>query len=262
VLGYIGHASEPIIQGWVEKFSSQKGVTLKPGFMARSVESPWLHASFDRVSEGDGKFTIWQFKTGSQYASEHWDEKVPLDVQAQLQTEIFVAGTDGEWVVVWIGGREFRMTWVPRDDEFIGSHLLPKTRTFWYDNVLAKVPPEPSSTNEAISLWPGDPEITVEGSEELFDLWSEYGRQQAIAVEANETVEGMKLELQKAMKDAVALTFEGRELFTWRPRKGSTGFDKDALKKDDPVLFQKYVKVGEPTRVFSRKTVKEVEENG
>jgi hypothetical protein len=71
-------------------------------------------------------------------------------------------------------------------------------------------------------------------------------------------LDGIKLELQKAMRDATALTYEGRELFTWRPRKGSRTLDKTALEKHHPGLVEEFTRVGKPTRVFSRKTVEEV----
>jgi hypothetical protein len=61
------------------------------------------------------------------------------------------------------------------------------------------------------------------------------------------------------MQDATALTYQGRELFTWRPRKGSRLFDKTAFEKAHPDLAAQFTREGNPTRVFVRKTVKEVE---
>jgi hypothetical protein len=81
---------------------------------------------------------------------------------------------------------------------------------------------------------------------------------QAEAVELNERLERVKLTLQKAMQDAVAVTYEGQELFTWKPRKGSTRFDAAALKTAHPDIHAQYVKQAEPTRVFRRIPRKEV----
>ena len=124
-------------------------VTLQPGFMARSVEHPYLHASFDRVSTAP--FLTWQFKTAHHYTGCHWDEGIPTDIRVQVQAEMAVAGTSRAAVVVWIGGREFRLFWEPRDDRFIDEHLIPTVRDFWDTNVRAQVPPPVSSEVAALA---------------------------------------------------------------------------------------------------------------
>lgn len=139
LLGWIGHQSEAIIHRWVEKFSGLN-VTLKPGFMARSIEYPFIHATFDRISEDP--FLTWQFKTAHQFAGHHWDEGIPTAIRVQVQAEMLVAGTQKAAVVVWIGGREFRLFWEARDEQFIQEHLIPTLRDLW-GNVQAKTPPGP-----------------------------------------------------------------------------------------------------------------------
>ncbi|HIF05968.1 MAG TPA: hypothetical protein EYQ64_03175, partial [Gemmatimonadetes bacterium] len=50
ILAWVGHQSEPIMEAWLREFSGLD-LNIRPGFMARSVEHPYLHASFDRVNE-------------------------------------------------------------------------------------------------------------------------------------------------------------------------------------------------------------------
>lgn len=256
-LAYFGHALEPVIAQWVRDKHTEVGEVGK-GFSARSVEWPWLTASPDFMA-GDRPVEV---KTSSAYSKDDWARGVPLFYATQVQTQLAVTGADYGWLAVLHGGNSPELFRVDRDEEFIIEHLLPKTKAFWEDHVLAQVPPEPSSTAEAIGLWPGDPDLKIEGGDDLHELWGAYGLLQAEQVDVTERLDGIKLELQKAMQDATELTHNGQTLFTWKPRKGSTRFDADALKKDDPELHARYMKQGDPTRTFLRKTVKEVEANG
>lgn len=256
-LAYFGHKLEPVIAQWVRDKHPEVG-EVTAGFSARSVEWPWLTASPDYMI-GDLPLEV---KTSSAFSKDDWAGGVPLFYQTQSQTQQAVLGSDGGWLAVLHGGNSPELFWVPRDQEFIEDHLVPKSKAFWEDHVLPQIPPEPSTTAEAVSLWPGDPELKVEGGAELFELWGAYGLMQAEQIDVTERLDGIKLELQKAMQDATELTYQGRTLFTWKPRKGSTLFDADALKKDDPDLHARYMKTGNPTRTFLRKTVKEVETNG
>lgn len=263
-LAYFGHALEPVITQWIrDKHRDEVGL-VSDGFAARSDEYPWLTASPDRIAYelvdgGRSPYIPVELKTSSAYSKESWSSGVPLYYQTQVQAQVAVLDAPYGWLAVLHGGNSPELFRVERDQAFIEDHLIPKTKAFWENHVLAQVPPEPTSTTEAVSLWPGDEQVTVEGTSDLYDLWSEYGRQQAIATEANQTLDAVKLELQKAMQDAVALTYQGRELFTWHPRKGSRLLDKAALEKQHPDIVREFTREGKPTRVFSRKTVKEVE---
>jgi len=158
-------------------------------------------------------------------------------------------------LAVFHGGRDFELHKIARDDDFIDNHLVPKTREFWETHVQALVPPEPTTSQEAVDLWPGDPELTIEGGEDLLELWGAYGLMQAEQIEVTESLENVKLELQTAMQEATALTHDGQTLFTWKPRKGATRLDVEALKADHPDIHSAYLKQGAPTRTFLRKKV-------
>ena len=256
VLGYIGHASEPTIAGWVEQFSDLRGIELESGFMARSVEYPWLHATFDRVSyDPSGALTIFQFKTGHQYTAEKWAHGTPLDVQAQVQQEILIAGTTGEWVVCWIGGREFIMRWVERDDTFISDILVPRTKEFWEDHVLAHVPPEPSTLGEQALVWPTAPDSAVELSETAYEafqrrnvLLSDIRAQQAEADELQKV-------LGSYVQTAETLTYDGRPVATYKTQRGRLTLDHKALAAEHPDIAARYERRGQDYKVL--RTVKE-----
>lgn len=247
LLAWIGHQSEPIIEAWVHEFSGVD-VNLQPGFMARSVEHPYLHASFDRVSAGP--FLTWQFKTAHHYTGHHWDEGIPTDIRVQVQSEMAVAGTSRAAVVVWIGGREFRLFWEPRDDRFIDEHLIPTVREFWDTNVRAQVPPPVSSIAEVNAL----PTETVETelSSEAFDVLERITVLNSDIDAQSKERDALKVVLAQYTGTADTLTFEGRKVATWRQQKGRVGFDKEGLRADHPHLVAKYTTQGAPFRVLRR----------
>lgn len=262
-LAYFGRALEPVIAKWVEDRHEEIG-SLDEGFSARSEKWPWLTVSPDRVWYGDdgrpddsGPCPV-ELKTSSAFGRDKWSGGVPLFYQAQVQAQIAVLDAPYGWLAVLHGGNEPELYRIERDNDFIDGHLIPKTKAFWENHVLAQVPPEPTTSEEAVELWPGTEGVTVEGGPELLDLWDSYGLMQAEAVEVAERLDAIKLELQKAMQDAVALTHDGQELFTWKPRKGSARFDAAALKTAHPDIHAQYMRQGDPTRVFRRIPRKEV----
>lgn len=241
LLSFVGHASEPIMHEWVEKFSGVQ-VKLEPAFMARSTAYPFLHASFDRVSSDP--FTTWQFKTVHHYSGHKWDEGIPTDVRVQVQAEMLVAGTAKAAVVVWIGGREFRLFWEYRDTRFIEEHMIPALTQFWGD-LQNGVPPAPSTPGELAEAWPDDageleaPEVALEWIEKLAFLLATAKEAEAEEKEIQQAIGTFMLDSQ-----ADTLTHNGQKLLTYKKQKGRESFDTATLKKDRPELVAEYTKQG------------------
>lgn len=248
LLAWIGHESEPLIQRWVEKFSGLQ-VLLRPGFMARSTELPFVHASFDRVSWDP--FTTWQFKTGHQYTAHHWDEGIPTDIRVQVQGEMFVAGTQRAAVVVWIGGREFRLFWEPRDERFIREQLIPQVTDFW-TRVQDGIPPEPSNLSEIAEVYPTDPGTVVELPENAFETLERITVLNSDIAAQEKERDALKVALSEFVAGAETLTYSGRPVATWKTQKGRQVFDKRTFELDHPDLAAQYTNQGAPFKVLRR----------
>lgn len=250
LLSFIGHESEAIIAKWVERYSGLD-VRMDPAFMARSAEWPFLHASFDRVSSGP--FTTWQFKTAHHYTGHKWDEGIPTDIRVQVQAEMAVAGTQRAAVVVWIGGREFRLFWEPRDDRFIREHMIPALTEFW-DGVQAGSAPMPSTLAENAEQFP-----TISGKEiEASDAALEAIERRAVLLsdiqEQKAEADALQLVVANYMGDADSLTHEGRKVLTYKTQAGRASFDGKKFREEHPDLAAEYTKQGAPFRVM--RTVK------
>lgn len=247
LLSFVGHESEPIIHKWVEIYSGTN-VDLERGFMARSLLVPTLHASFDRVSTDP--FLTWQFKTAHQYAGHHWDEGIPTEYRVQVQAEMLVAGTDRAAVVVWIGGREFRLFWEPRDNRFIDEQLGPAVAEFWH-RVETETPPAPHVVSEIAQVYPGDgtyldlPENAFEALERITVLNSDIKAQEAER-------DALKVALAEFVGNAETLLHAGHPVATWKTQKGRQSFDAHAFKDDHPDLAAAYTSQGAPFKVLRR----------
>lgn len=251
-LAFIGHAEEVVIGKWMRAFRPELGV-LRRGFMARSLVAPWLHASFDRFVVRGGTWRPVQMKTAHQYASADWaDEQVPLAVQAQVQTELLVFGGQRGYAVAFVGGRRFHLQPIDRDEEFIRDLLIPQTRRFWEEHVLAEVPPDPTTSAEAVSIWPGDDDDAplVADSKLMHTLW-QIRRMQKLEKGLEARLDDLKLQVQKRMGNATEVVDPmGETLATWRPTKGARRLDSKALRADLPDVAETYTRQAAPGRQF------------
>lgn len=257
-LAFIGHAEELTVGRWLRRFHPELGV-LRRGYMARSVEAPWLHASFDRFVLRRGVAVPVQIKTAHQYAGGDWADEVPLPVQVQVQTELLVHGAAYGWAVGFVGGRRFHLHRIDRDEDFIRDVLIPDTRTFWHEHVVAEIPPDPSSPAEAARRWAGDLDAEpLVADADLLDLIRDLDDAQAEAKRVDALVDELRLKIQIRMGEATELVDpDGRTLATWRPRAGSRRLDTTRLRDEHPEIAADYTTVGTPTRTFIRKKIRE-----
>ena len=252
-LSYIGHAEEAVIEGWLRRFRPEVGEIL-PAQMVRSVAYPWLHASLDRRAMSGGVIVPIQMKTAHYFAGKEWGEEaiadsgVPLAVQVQVQTELLVFGAPFGWAVAFIGGRQFKLYRIERDEEFITDHLIPRTLDFWQNHVEAKVAPEASNVAELADLYPSVPEKVITGSEMVLEAADRRVVLLADIKEQQAEADALTLTIGTYMADAEVLEDSaGNPVLSFKSQNGRRGVtDIDELEAVHP----EFVKRGNPFKVM------------
>ncbi len=248
-LAYFGHKLEPVIAQWITDFHPELGEVFD-GFSARSREWSWLAATLDRHTVDGGQVIPVELKTSSAFSREKWADGVPFVYQVQVQAQIAVVGAPYGWVAVLHGGNEPELHRVERDEEFITEHLIPKTRQFWYDHVLAEVAPEPSTLAEVAEVYPSESRAIV-GS----DLVIEAAEQRAVLLSdmaaLKEQADAFTLAIAQYMGTADTLTrADGSPVLTYRTQAGRRSVSVSALEKKYPDVAAELVSEGEPFKVM------------
>ena len=249
-LAYFGHKLEPVIAQWIRDEHSEVGDVIH-GFSARSVEWPWLAATLDRWAEGDGGQVIpVELKTSSAFSRDKWADGVPFVYQVQVQAQIAVVGAPYGWLAVLHGGNDPELYRIERDDDFITEHLVPKTRAFWYDHVLANVQPEPTTLGEVADVYPSEPREVI-GSE----LVIEAAEQRAVILSdmaaLKEQADAFTLAIAQYMGTADTLTRDdGSPVLTYKSQAGRRSVSVTALKKAHPEIAAQLVQEGDPFKVM------------
>lgn len=119
----------------------------------RHEDHPFLTAHIDRDVVGGKR--ILEVKTANAFAHE-WGpagtDEIPPAYVVQVQHYLAVTDNDVCDVAALIGGQDFRLYEVQRDDDLIRMMLDEEVR-FWREHVEPRVPPAPSSAAECSERW-------------------------------------------------------------------------------------------------------------
>ncbi|WP_270828769.1 YqaJ viral recombinase family nuclease [Aeromonas sp. QDB20] len=218
-------------------------------------EHPFMLANLDRevVGHPDGP-GILEIKTASYHSAPQWEEGVPVAYQCQVLHQLAVTGHAWAEVAVLIGGQDFRIYRIERDEEKI-QDLTEREAQFW-QMVQQDQQPEPDGSRDAANalswLFPRDDGQTLDLSDspEFNQLFGELLRlrQQKEAVEQQESQ--LKQRLQATLGEATAGLFADGKI-TWKRSKDRLAPDLDKLGQDHPDLLTRYVKPVPGVRRFT-----------
>ncbi len=134
-----GIESEAMYWGTVLEDAVAQEFAKRTGFKVRRVNAvlqhptiPYLLGNIDRQIVGlpEGP-ALLECKTTSAFRRSDWDHnQVPDGYYAQVQHYLAVTGWSQGWMAVLIGGQDFRMVQIPRNEEFIQA-WLEKAADFW-----------------------------------------------------------------------------------------------------------------------------------
>jgi putative phage-type endonuclease len=195
-----------------------------------------------------------EIKTVSPFKAREWGEEqsdeIPLHYAAQAMHGMMVTSREVCVFGVLIGGDDFRVYRIERDDVTIDA-IRQKEIEFW-SRIQARQAPEPSTVSDVFRLFgTKDSGLAVETSESLqadvIALKSLKDDAKRLGAQIDLREERIKLH----MADASILTMNGKPVLTWK-EQASKRFDQSAFKADQPELYEKFIKTV-TSRVFRLK---------
>ena len=210
----------------------------------------WMLADIDREIVGEN--ALLECKTANAYSSDKWaDGKIPESYELQCHHYMAVTGAEKVYIACLIMGIDFVWRVIERDEEIIND-LISIEKDFWQNHVLAKRMPPPDGSESAGNAIK---EMYTSSREQTLDLSGLAGRMaryndiELLVGSLKMEQEMIKQEIQLQMGEADTALVGNRKV-TWKPQKGRSSLDSKKLREELPDVYERYVRVGNPTRVF------------
>ena len=245
-------------------------------------EDDWMRADIDRAivnpdisgnvraakehREGQPFITtdaILECKTASAFSAPLWgdsqedeiksgkivtEHRIPLYYETQVQWYMRLTGVPVCYVAVLIGGNDFRMYKVDRNEEAITA-IVEKCRVFWFDFVKAGVAPEPMDIDDIRHLYKREVGPMIEASAEAAIALGEYRNLKGQADSIKKQMDAVATQIAGFIGENEGLLLDGKKAVTFKAQSRAT-FDSKKLKADAPELWIKYVGHTAPSRVL------------
>lgn len=240
-LAEILHFGNVLEQVVADEFELRTGKKVSKRGMVRSVEHPCLLADVDRVVEGEN--AILECKTTSSFKKDEWeDDCVPAGYYLQVQTYMAVGGYDKCYVACLIGGNQFVIREVPRNEEDI-KQIIAKAEEFWNKYVVTKTaPPVDGSAGctEALKkMYPGKVNTpTVKFTREQEKILQEIINLKKTKKEVDDSIAVRENTIKSILGDNVKGETGNYEV-SLSPRE-TKRFDTTGFKKKYPDMYEKW----------------------
>lgn len=226
----------------------------------RAVVNPKISSRVTYTNMSDGNLittdTILECKTANAFAAREWgpsqeddivagrepttEHKIPVYYETQVQWYLGVTGASICYVAVLIGGSDYRMYRVDRDDDVIQA-LVNACSKFWFENVKKGTPPAPQTADETVALFPKDNGEMVEATNEVAAKVGDLINLEARIKALSEEKDAIKNFLCATIGEKTGITIGGNVACTYKASTRNT-VNTAALKKAEPAIYQQYLR--------------------
>ena len=251
-----GRRAEPMI---ALAFYEETGFeTWHQPVMLRSTTFPLALANPDRFCvDEDGVVATVEIKNIGRQKAHEWTDGPPIHYRLQGQWYLFVTGQSRVYFAVLIGGQDFMIYQVERDDELI-AEMCKQAEAFW-TLVQLKRPPDIDGSDSTLAALKAHyltiERPSIEGGAELASLVTRHRTAKTVLETAQARFQEVENLLIDALGDAEEGTVEGTTIVR-RPVRKRTGLDTEGLRRDYPDLAAEYSKIS----VFRQFTFPKVKE--
>ena len=250
-----GTVLEPVVAKMYAERTGRK--VRRVNAVLQHPDYPFMLANLDREVVTDNGTGVLEIKTAGFYSMQLWEDGVPVAYQCQVLHQLAVTGHAWADVAVLLGGQEFRIYRIERDDDKIAD-LIRREAQFW-SCVTEDKQPDPDGSEDAaralLSLFPADNGQTLDFTEsgEFNNLFAELLKIRHSKEDIEQQESALKHRIQAALGSATAAIFQQGKV-TWRKAKDRLAPDIDKLSQEHPELLQQYAKAIPGTRRFTIQT--------
>jgi putative phage-type endonuclease len=187
---------------------------------------------------------LLECKTANGFMAKQWGEAgtdgVPDAYLIQCQWYMGVTGASICDLAVLIGGQDFRIYTILRDDDLINDLLL-QGAAFW-ELVQSRTEPDPVNYPECVKKWAkSDPSLSVQADDLLIDDLEQIQSIKAKVKELEAQEDALKARVLMALESAETLTYQGVKVATCKTQTRNS-FDAKLFEKEQPELYAQYKK--------------------
>ena len=210
---------------------------------------PWLAGNVDRIVQGERR--ILECKTAGVYAKgwgEPGTDEVPESYLLQVMHYMAVWGYQHADLAVVIGGQKYAKYSFQFDAELFDS-VAEILHDFWFNNVIADVPPSPQSLIEIEQFYKRDNGESIAATDDIFTALQRREELKATEKDIKAAIDAQDAIIKGFMGENTTLTDRcGTKLATWKTQTANR-FDTTAFKKAHPDLSAQFT-VQSESRVF------------
>ncbi len=221
-----GHNLEDVI---AREYAEKTGFVVEPGVHLRNG---FRLGNTDRMVPSQRR--ILEVKTASGFVAREWGtegtDEIPDHYLCQVQWYLGLldpADFNCADVPVLIGGNDFRIYHIERNDELIGQ-LIEAGERWWTDYIVGDKAPEPDGTicdmRSRLILHPKDNGRMLDATPELDDLARKLDEAKAVLTSAEGQVEDLELQMKTIIGDASGVAGADWSC-TWKKSKDSKATD-------------------------------------
>lgn len=216
----------------------------------RDCQHDFLAAEIDAETECGLNVEI---KTVSPFKAKEWGEEytdaVPVHYTAQAMHGLMVTGKSVCIFGVLIGGDDFRVYRVQRDDETITA-IREKELDFW-GRIQRLEPPEAVAVSDVLRMFERDSGASIEADGKAVDALLKLKEMKAQYKALEAEIESAESSIKLYMQDKAILTVNGAPALTWKTQS-TKRFDQKAFQTANSDIYNQFVKTTE-SRVFRLK---------
>lgn len=201
--------------------------------------------------------TLLECKTTGVFNKDEWGEEgsdqVPNAYLLQCAWYLAVTGCVRADIAVLIGNQDFRLYRIHRDEK-LESLMIDQAKRFWFEHVLAGVPPRPKTVDDVKLLFPQEvQDKTLEATPEVVDALQQLKDLQNKSKVLEEQAEAVKAKILNAMGPAERLSHNGQILATWKCPKPTHRIDTQTIKSRYPDIAKECSVITPASRRFVMK---------